>query len=250
MKRLWMVMTSALVVVAGCASTQSPSIGVTPRPGVDTKPHNTVEVLRADDKVVTRVEKPNKVSPASQPVRVAQADTRTSKKMSNGWVITVYPWGQEAMVGRFVQPTPSPIKIAGHESLISKGTPVIFKGQSIFVAEGTGKYVFILKSIVKKSYEEYIFANLSINGKKVLNINSREKKDHDIWFQTDGIHSAAVTKAIELSKGEYNIGFEFGARRRTRTFNPNLYTLEILVIEPGASQPRHLRPQQVIHYRN
>jgi len=236
-------MTSAVVVVAGCASTQSP--------GIDLKPRNTIEVLGADDQVVMRVDEPNTLAPSSQPIRVAQADTYTGKKMGNGWVITVYPWGQEAMVGRFVQQNPSPIKIEGHESFIPKVTPVIFEGQAIFLAKKPGKYVFIKRISVGDFHMDprSIYGSFSVNDDAILSVNTKDKYDEKIWFETDNNYTASVTRTVELSPGEYNVSFEFGARKRSY-WSPNEYTVELLVIEPGASQPRHLQPQQVIHYRN
>jgi hypothetical protein len=249
MKRLWMVVTSAVVVVAGCASTQSPSVGVTPRSSVETEPQNTVEILRADDKVVTRVEKPNGVSPASQPVRVAQADTRTGTKMGNGWVITVYPKFQEAMIGRFVQPKPSPIKFEGHEKLVSRATPVTFSGEAIFTARSSGNHVFVLRIIEATSKvfapnEEDVFASLSLNDEQILKINDKKNVDRNLWSGK----TANATKAIKISEGEYNIGFEFGWRPG-KGWDPNDYTLETRVIESGGNAPRHLKPDEIIHYR-
>jgi hypothetical protein len=244
MSKLWMLVMSAVVVVAGCASTQSPSVGITPRPSVDTTPRNTVEVLGTDEKVVTRVEKPNGVSPASQPVRVAQADTRTGTKMGNGWVITVYPKFQEAMIGRFVQPKPSPIKFEGHEKLVSRATPVTFSGEAIFTARSSGNHVFVLRIIEATSDEDDVFASLSLNDEQILKINDKKNVDYNLWSGK----TANATKAIKISEGEYNIGFDFGWRPG-EGWRPNNYTLEMRVIEPGGNAPRHLKPDEIIHYR-
>lgn len=237
-------MTSAVVVVAGCASTQSPVVDLE-------TPQNSVRVLSPNDKVTTRVVQPNQMKPASNPVRVAQADTASSKEMANGWVITVYPRGQEAMVGRIIQPTPSPIKFEGHERLVPRGTPVVFQGEGIFLAKNSGKHVFIIRSIVGSGRGDYwdIFANMSINDDKILKINSKQEYDRDIWFRTDNKLSATVTKSLDIEPGEYNIAFEFGGRPSSDWY-PGSHSLEILVIEPGGSEPRHLRPDEIIHYRN